>query len=145
MDIKIRTCQLDDIKEIYLLNKEELGYDYPIDKQKIKLEQLLESSSDRIYVACIDNQVVGYVHAASYDTLYMDHLKNILGIAVKSKYRHLGIGKRLLTEVEIWAKEDNAAGIRLVSGETRVGAHEFYKKCGYTCHKRQMYFMKMIK
>jgi hypothetical protein len=34
MDIKIRTCQLDDIKEIYLLNKEELGYDYPIDKQK---------------------------------------------------------------------------------------------------------------
>ncbi|MCC8127124.1 MAG: GNAT family N-acetyltransferase [Clostridiales bacterium] len=42
-----------------------------------------------------------------------------------------GIGRALLDEIEERAKKDGAAGIRLVSGITRSGAHEFYQRCGY--------------
>lgn len=144
MNIQIRQCQLKDFEAIYYLNKEAMGYDYPLEKTKQKLEKLLNSSQDKIFVAQINHQVVGYVHANDYDVIYMDHLKNIMGIAVNHDYRHLGIGKRLLLAVENWAKETNAKGVRLVSGETRSGAHQFYQHCGYTNQKKQLNFIKLI-
>ena len=52
-----------DAKAIYELNAMEMGYDYPIDKTEEKLKQLLKSDKDKIFVALMDNIVVGYVHA----------------------------------------------------------------------------------
>lgn len=34
--------------------------------------------------------------------------------------------------------------MRLVSGGTRVGTCEFYKKCGYVKKKKQLYFIKNL-
>lgn len=140
----IRECVIDDAKDIYLLNKEEMGYDYSLNKTKEKLSQLLLSHQDKIYVAVEDENVVGYVHANDYDVIYMDHLKNIMGIAVHRDYQHMGIGSQLLSEVEKWAKETGASGVRLVSGESRKEAHQFYQHCGYTLSKKQMHFMKLF-
>jgi len=144
MEIMIRECHIQDAQNIYTLNKNEMGYDYALEETRNKLENLLKSSHDKIFVATIDSQVVGYVHAHDYDVIYMDHLKNIMGIAVDHNYQKRGIGKKLLNAVEQWAKEDHAKGVRLVSGETRVGAHEFYKHCGYISKKKQMHFIKLI-
>lgn len=138
----IRECQMTDIEDIYLLNKKDLGYDYPQAKMKKQLKRILEKDTDKIYVALIDQQVVGYIHAHDYDLIYQDRFKNILGIAVDQKYRHQGIGKALLHKVEQWAKETNALGIRLVSGKERKDAHEFYQACGYQFHKEQYNFTK---
>ena len=55
-----------DAKAIYELNAMEMGYDYPIDKTEEKLKQLLKSDKDKIFVALMDNIVVGYVHANAY-------------------------------------------------------------------------------
>lgn len=140
----IRECQMTDIEDIYLLNKKDLGYDYTQEKMKKQLKRILEKDTDKIYVALIDQQVVGYIHAHDYDLIYQDRFKNILGIAVDQKYRHQGIGKALLHKVEQWAKETNALGIRLVSGKKRKGAHEFYQACGYQFHKEQYNFTKLF-
>lgn len=140
----IRECSINDAKDIYLLNKEEMGYDFSLEQTKDKLEKLLKSPMDKIYVAIEDGNVVGYVHANDYDVIYMDHLKNIMGIAVKQSYQHRGIGKQLLIEIEKWAKETGARGVRLVSGETRTNAHAFYQHCGYIMSKKQLRFMKLF-
>ncbi|HEY8803775.1 MAG TPA: hypothetical protein VIM42_01465 [Clostridium sp.] len=50
----------------------------------------------------------------------------------------------LLTNVEKWAQVTGAYGIRLVSGSTRIGAHAFYKNCGYIGSKEQKNFKKMF-
>lgn len=145
MELIIRECQMTDVEAIAKLNKNEMGYDYPIHLTIEKIKYLLQSSHDKIYVAQVKHQVVGYIHANDYDVIYMGHLKNIMGIAVDMNYQHCGIGKKLLCAVEDWAKETHAEGVRLVSGESRLGAHEFYKHCGYISHKKQMNFIKTFK
>ena len=139
----IRECELKDYQEIAILNKVELGYNYPPEVTKLRLEKLLEDKGHKILVAIVDAKVVGYVHACNHDLLYAPHLKNIMGIAVATEYRKNGIGKKLLTEVEIWAREAGS-GVRLVSGAERSGAHKFYMACGYVYNKDQKKFIKMF-
>ncbi len=140
----IRECELSDYEEIYQLNLTEMGYDYPKTETKEKIEKLLQSDKDKIYVACVNDVVVGYIHANDYDVIYAPHMKNIMGIAVLSEYKRSGIGKALLSEVEAWAADTGAGGVRLASGSKRIGAHEFYKHCGYNGDKEQIRFIKMF-
>lgn len=121
-----------------------MGYEYPIEDTKKQLQQILNDSNHKIYVAVVADKVVGYIHANNYDLLYAPHLKNIMGIAVSSDFRKNGIGKMLLAEVEKWAKDTGAFGVRLLSGATRIGAHDFYKSCGYEGNKGQKNFKKMF-
>jgi len=121
-----------------------MGYEYPAEDTKKKLEQLLNDSNHKIYVAIVANKVVGYIHANNYELLYAPHLKNIMGIAVLSDFKKNGIGKMLLNKVEKWAQDTGAYGVRLVSGATRIGAHAFYINCGYIKNKDQKNFKKMF-
>lgn len=143
MDILIREVQLEDYISIYRLNCDEMGYDYPVEKTKEKLAGFILSNQDKIYVAVWDDEIVGYVHANDYDTTYMSHMKNIMGIAVDASHKRQGIGRKLLEKVEEWAKETGAEGVRLVSGSTRVDAHTFYRSCGYSGDKMQLNLKKM--
>lgn len=143
-DVTIRPAVLEDIPAIVLLNAQELGYDYPPEKAREQLSRLLSSAGHRILVAQLGEKIAGYVHAQDYLNLYAPPLKNIMGIAVSSDYRRQGIGRALLEAVEAWARETGAAGIRLVSGESRKGAHAFYRCCGYDGGKKQLNFKKYL-
>ena len=145
MDIIVRECKPDDIEALYRLNRDELGYDYPEEQMYVRLLELLKRPSDMILVAESPDGVCGYIHAVDYDLLYHAHMKNIMGIAVDSRYRRQGIGRRLLEAVEQWARDTGAEGIRLNSGSERAGAHAFYESCGYTRKKMQANFNKMLK
>lgn len=144
MNIIIRECAESDASAIHKLNRDELGYEHPLSDTAEKLRCLLTDSSHKILVACIGELIVGYVHANDYDSLYAPHLKNIMGIAVSGEHRGLGIGRALLENIERWAKDTGAAGIRLVSGAERTGAHAFYEKCGYTVGKQQLNIKKFL-
>lgn len=142
MHYQIRDCTTNDLQAIFALNRDEMGYEYPISAMKKKMEALLKSSRNKILVAVVQNVVVGYVHACDYDVLYAPHMKNIMGIAVAADCKRQGIGTALLSAIEKWGKETGAAGVRLASGETRHGAHSFYQHCGYSGDKQQIRFIK---
>ena len=144
LNFQIRECDIDDAKFICELNYNEMGYEFPVKETEKKLEYLLKSGKDKILVATVDELVVGYIHANDYDVIYAPHMKNIMGIAVSSKFKRRGIGKALLTEIEKWARETGACGIRLVSGAIRTDAHEFYRHCGYKGDKHQINFKKIF-
>lgn len=144
MDIMIRQAVLADAQSIWQLNCDGMGYSFPLDSTRAILENLLQSTADKIFVAVMDGQVVGYVHANDYQLLYAPHMKNIMGIAVNKDYQHRGIGSALLRQVELWARQTGAEGVRLVSGATRTGAHAFYHQCGYTGDKAQLNLKKMF-
>ena len=144
MKVIIRDCKMNDYMDIFLLNKNEMGYEYPVEDTKKQLKQLLNDNNHKIYVALVEDKVAGYIHANNYDLLYSPHLKNIMGIAVSCCFRKNGIGKMLLEQVERWAKDTGAYGVRLVSGATRIGAHAFYISCGYEENKEQRNFKKMF-
>lgn len=143
-EVTIREARAEDAQTLARLNREEMGYDYPLDKTKEKLSLLLESRKDKILVAELDGAVVGYVHLNDYDVLYMDHMKNIMGIAVSSSCRRMGIGWKLLAAAEGWARETGADVVRLVSGESRTGAHAFYRSVGYSGNKKQLNLKKKL-
>ena len=124
MELIIRDAVPEDSKALAVLNRKEMGYDYPEKQQREKLERLLADGRNRILVAQRGAEVVGYVHLCDYDVLYAPHMKNIMGI-----------GKALLEAAEVWARETGAAGIRLSSGETRKGAHAFYRSLMYEGEK----------
>lgn len=140
----IRECRMEDAAALQKLSAEALGYDDPLPAVEERLRRLLERDSNRIFVAAADGRVVGYVHACDYEVLYAPSMKNILGLAVEETARKQGIGRALLRKVEDWAKETGAAGVRLMSGEERTGAHAFYQQCGYEQQKKQCNFKKSV-
>lgn len=144
MNILIREASLDDIELLWKLNKEELGYDYDLKRMKERLKYLLSIPSNKILVALINEEIVGYVHGGDYDLFYSNHMKNIMGIAVSEKHQRKGIGRLLIKEIEKWAKNTGAVGVRLNSGANRILAHEFYLSCGYELKKEQKNFFKNI-
>ena len=144
MNYIIRECRIEDAAAIQRINAEDLGYDYSPEETKGKLTVLLASDRDMIFVAEVDGEVAGYVHANDYDLIYAPSMKNIMGIAVSGKCRRMGIGRALLEKVEQWAAQTGTKGVRLVSGGTRLGAHEFYRRQGYGEGRQQLNFKKWL-
>lgn len=141
--IDIREITAADYNDIYLLSKE-LGYDYPIEKVKKRIEYILKNTKDIVLVAQKEDEVIGYIHGSPYELLYSDSLINILGFVVKEKYRNCGVGNLLINKLEYLSKGKGYSGIRLVSGADRLNAHKFYERHGYINRKSQKNFIKMF-
>lgn len=140
----VRQAVITDAKDIYYINKTSLGYDYDLEKQKAKIQAVLNDSTQVIFVAETNNKVVGYIHLVNYAVIYADNFKNCLGLAVDNDYKRNGIGSALLNQAEIWAKENGAVGIRLCSGVEREKAHQFYQSQGYEVTKLQKNIKKIF-
>ena len=144
MEINLRLCKIDDVEAIYLLNKEEMGYDYPLANTRNNLEKLLKDNMNTIIVATIENIVIGYIHYCDYQCIYASPMKNIMGIAVSKKYQNKGIGRKLIFEMEKRTREDGIKIIRLSSGAERKMAHKVYESYGYKGNKNQINMKKYL-
>lgn len=144
MNYTIREATVQDAPAISHLSREALGYDFSSEETTKKLQLILGSVHDKVFVAVTEGVVVGYIHATDYDVLYFPTMKNIMGIAVDSTYRRCGIGTSLISAVEAWAKETGVHYIRLNSGAARKEAHTFYRRCGFDSEKEQLRFNKVI-
>lgn len=142
MKVEIREAKEDDCIELSKICKEELGYSCSSEFVRNQVKKLEHSRRDKIFVAVVEQNVVGVIHVEDYQTFYFDELKNILGLAVKKEYQGKKIGTRLLKEAENWAKETGAVGIRVNSGGQRKAAHAFYRAKGYENEKMQIRFIK---
>ena len=134
MECAVRPAVLGDCLAITRLNREELGYDYPQEKTFAKLQACLANPAHAVFVAERGGEVVGYLHLEEYDVLYAGH----------SACRRQGVGRALLAAGEAWARSQGAEAMRLVSGESRKGAHAFYASLGYTGNKLQRNFKKNL-
>ena len=111
---EIRPARLSDAEAIARLCSDDLGYACTASFVRRKLAAALENPCARVFVAEAGGAV--YIHAADYDVLYFDTMKNVLGLAVSADCRRQGIGTALLGAVEAWARETGACGVRLNSG-----------------------------
>lgn len=139
----IREVSTDDAGEICAICGEDLGYpcDLSLVMEKIKN---IDANREAVYVALINEIVVGFIHVEKYDILYSETMANILGLAVKETCRHNGIGKKLLHTAEEWAAENKIKAMRLNSGISRTDAHDFYRHLGYNSENEQIRFEKRL-
>lgn len=144
MSITVRPASLTDVPAICRLQSQELGYHCTLEMTRRRLEDILQKPENRVWIAETDGRLSGFVHAADYDCIYCESLKNILAIAVDHTVQRQGVGRALVCAVEDWARECGSAGVRLVSGMDRQGAHRFYEACGYFLRKEQKNFMRLF-
>jgi len=144
----IRKCQVADSAAIQKINKTELGYDYSVEKTTINIKRLLNDPKHHyLWVFEDENtkKVEGYLHAEIFEETYFDPMFNVLALAVDSSAQKKGIGSQLMHTLEKQTKALGMNEVRLNSGESRLGAHKFYEKLGYTSNKMQKRFGKTIK
>jgi hypothetical protein len=141
--VTVRPVTEADAAEVCLICCDDLGYQCDKTLVKLRISQL-DDEREAVFVAIFDNQIVGFIHVERYNTLYFETMANILGLAVSTKFRKHGIGKALVEKAEDWANENDIALMRLNSGATRSGAHEFYRHLGYSSEKNQLRFVKRL-
>lgn len=142
-DIIIRQARIEDYKDICKICCDDLGYNCSEELVKERLEGL-DKNNERVLVAVYNSEVVGYLHAQIYKTLYFEELINFLGLAVSKEYRNKKVGTKLVNEIENWAKEKGINKVRVNSGFSRKEAHEFYRSLGYNNEKEQIRFLKSL-
>ena len=142
----LRDLKTTDVAAICEINKEALGYSFSLEETSSQLDKLSQDSHH--YLLGVEDStshdLLGYVHAEVYESLYSKPGLNILALAVLPQTQGQGIGKTLLQGLEHEAKKRGYNFIRLNSADHRLGAHAFYEKVGYTCDKTQKRFIRIF-
>ena len=142
----LRDLKTTDVAAICEINKEALGYSFSLEETSSQLDKLSQDSHHYLlgFEDSTSHDLLGYVHAEVYESLYSKPGFNILALAVLPQTQGKGIGKTLLQGLEHEAKKRGYNFIRLNSADHRLGAHAFYEKVGYTCDKTQKRFIRIF-
>ena len=143
----LRDLKAVDVEAICVINKEALGYTFSPEETASQLAKMSQDSHHFLlgYEDDTSHELVGYIHAEVYESLYSKAGFNILALAVLPETQGQGIGRALLKELEKETKRRGYGFIRLNSADHRIGAHAFYERVGYTCDKVQKRFIKLLK
>ena len=143
----LRDLNAADVEVICVINKEALGYTFSPEETASQLAKLSQDSHHFLlgYEDDTSHELVGYIHAEVYESLYSKAGFNILALAVLPQSQGRGFGRDLLEGLEKETKRRGYEFIRLNSADHRLGAHAFYERVGYTCDKVQKRFIKLLK
>ena len=141
----IRTIETRDALEVALLI-EQLGYRRLQGDVAHWIEALSSSpqSTQTAFVACIDDDVVGWVEVSLQSHIQSPPFALIGGLVVKEGLRGKRIGKRLCEAAEAWARRQSVSLLRVTSRSTRPDAHRFYTQNGFEPTKISHVFEKEI-
>lgn len=124
----------------------ELGYPVPPDVFKERLLRLIKDPDQMVSVARDGlGNAIGWVHAAQQLLLEVGARCEILGLIVASAHRRGGVGARLLSEVEAWARARGLPEVSVRSNVLRESSHPFYEKHGYRRVKTQHAYRKALR
>ncbi|MEE1947107.1 GNAT family N-acetyltransferase [Pedobacter sp. KR3-3] len=118
----------------------QLGYTNEPTAFAKRLQHLINSKADCIFIALADDKIVGWIHGAYQLTLESPPFVEILGLVVDADFRGQQIGKRLVDAVKIWSQAFEVEKIRVRCNIIRLASHEFYKRLGFEENKRQAVF-----
>lgn len=131
--MKVREATKNDVSQMVTL-MEQLGYPSSLEQFEQRFESIFTNPCYHTLVAELENQIVGMAGLCTdlfyeYDGSYV----RIVAFVVDSNYRRRGIGKKLMQEIESWARNQGVIAIALNSGnrKERKDAHQFYLSMGF--------------
>jgi GNAT superfamily N-acetyltransferase len=123
----------------------ELGYETTPEEAKERLALLVQDPTHVVYVAADHKgQILGWIHVYSTLRLVGDPSAELGGFVVSEAFRNQGIGKKLMTQAERWAQDNNARRFIIRTRSTRLDAHQFYEKSGYEFWKDHKVYRKYL-
>ncbi|WP_191603219.1 GNAT family N-acetyltransferase [Marinomonas algicola] len=133
---KVRLANLQDVIEINELSLH-LGYEQaPLNVATQRLEYLLESPLDDVYVFESKGHVLGWIHVFCANRLASERFYEIAGLIVDPKARKQGVARQLV-EAASKASKEQGVKLRVRCHSDRSEAHLFYQKIGLTLVKIQ--------
>ena len=128
MSLRIERAKVQDLDAMYKIEKECFTSEA---YSKRQISHFVQSSNAVSFVAKRDNEIVGFIigFIEKHDGITLGH---VVTIDVLPKHRRIGMGVKLLDELEqIFLKK----GVKISFLEVRIdneAARELYRKKGYT-------------
>lgn len=113
-----------------------------------EMEEVLLEKNAAIFLYLIDNKSIGFAQCQ----LRFDYVEGtesspvgyLEGIYVDEKYHKLGIGRKLLEQCELWAKENNCIELGSDCELNNIDSLKFHLKVGFTEENRIICFNKKL-
>jgi predicted N-acetyltransferase YhbS len=102
--VHIRDVTADDAAAIREINREALGYEFPLEDTRAQLERIVKVPNIVLLVAVDGEEVLGYIQLSDYENTYHRPLKNLITLATSPRHQRRGVGRRLLEAGEEWAR-----------------------------------------
>ena len=142
--VQVRAARAEDAAALANLATQ-LGYPSTTEEIAGRLRQLLPHGEHQVFVAEAPGEGVrGFLHAYAGISLESGPRAEILGLVTDATMRSRGMGRRLVTEAEGWARARGLAVINVHCNVVRDDAHRFYEGLGFACVKTQKYFRKPL-
>jgi len=129
--IVLREATVDDAAAVAVL-LDALGYPCEAAEARVRLETVLKDRNQLVLVADRGGEALGLI---AVDYLYYLPLGaltcRITAYAVREAWRGIGLGRRLLKEVEARARAKGCARLEVTAAESRTEAHRHYEKLGF--------------
>ncbi|MFZ5824790.1 MAG: GNAT family N-acetyltransferase [Bacillota bacterium] len=105
--------------------------------------RLLEDERCAIFVASLDDQVVGFAEIYIKETdpspaVVQRRYALLQSLAVSESQRRLGLGRLLMEEAHRWARGRGATAVETETWEFPEGPLDFYAGLGYITRKRRL-------
>jgi len=130
---QIRPCCAEDFDEVILLLRQ-LWQDKPLDPVVLRpiFNRALVSASKTYLCATDEKRVIGFGSFTVKDNLWPEgHLGYVDELIVDNEYRSKGIGKQLLEQLIVVARQKDCCRIELDSAFYRKESHRFYERNGF--------------
>ncbi|MEC7902238.1 MAG: ribosomal protein S18-alanine N-acetyltransferase [Candidatus Neomarinimicrobiota bacterium] len=119
--MNIRTAELEDLNEIYNIEKKVFNDYWSLDLIK---SEIIEEKYSRVTVLELKKKIIGYIFQRKiYDE------NHIINLAIDIPYQHRGYGKFLL--MKILEKDDNDTNVFLEVKEANLPAVKLYIDLGF--------------
>ena len=141
--VAVRAAQSDDADALVALCGQH-GYPSTQDDVTRRLHALLARPDAAVFVACVSDCIIGFVHVAGVSSLLSDGYAEVLGLVVLETQRRQGIGRLLVNAAEQWSMAAGFCRMRLRSGVQREDAHRFYERIGYARSRASFAFQRTL-
>jgi GNAT superfamily N-acetyltransferase len=142
--IQISEMQLSDMAQVTELAIQ-LGYPNSHKDLETRFARIRGHRDYALFVARLQAGIVGWVQVHIEPlSLLADGKAEVGALVVDEKHRGQKIGRALLQQAEIWARENGASLMRLRSNLKRTDAHRFYQREGYEISKSSHIFTKKL-
>ena len=143
MKVSIRECTINDSQALAELAAR-LGYPCTVEVARSRIGTYFGNPSRTVIVAEIDGKVIGWTSLDVVEHFYVESRVEISGFVVHKDFRSLGIGERLMDEVEKWVKTHGQSRLRLYTNSIRKDAHRFYERLGFEKRKESYVYEKSL-
>lgn len=124
-----------EVQDLIAVNKLEQNTNLPNKMAEKDFEDSILSKNHKLFVALLDDVVVGFVMLELTDEI------NIENLVVEKSYRNYGIGTKLLEYAADFAKEQGIDKLSLEVSEANLTAYLLYQKFGFVLRRtRKNYY-----